>query len=48
MPKPNDPLTVTQHVAQRSIALPFFNRISPAEVREVCGKLQDTVRLVSS
>jgi dTDP-4-amino-4,6-dideoxygalactose transaminase len=48
MPKPNDPLTVTEHVAQRSIALPFFNRISPAEVREVCGKLQDTVRLVSS
>jgi perosamine synthetase len=48
LPKPNDPLAVTEHAAQRSIALPFFNRISPAEVHEVCGKLQDAVRLVSS
>lgn len=48
LPKPNDPLTVTEHAAQRSIALPFFNRISLDDVREVCGKLQDAVRLVSS
>ena len=48
LPTPNDPLTVTQHVGERTIALPFFNRISSAEVREVCGKLQDAIRAIST
>ena len=47
LPRPKDPLTVTEHIGARSIALPFFNRISPAEVREVCDKLQDAIRAVS-
>ena len=47
LPKPHDPLTVTEHVGARSIALPFFNRISLAEVREVCGKLQGAIRAIS-
>ena len=48
LPTPNDPLTVTQHVGERTIALPFFNRISSAEVREVCDKLQDAIRAIST
>ena len=48
LPTPNDPLTVTQHVGERTIALPFFNRISSAEVREVCDKLQDAIRAISA
>jgi perosamine synthetase len=47
LPRPLDFLGVTEHVGARSIALPFFNRISPAEVREVCGKLQEAVRAIS-
>ena len=43
LPGTTAPLPVTEHVGARSIALPFFNRISPAEVREVCGKLQDAI-----
>jgi dTDP-4-amino-4,6-dideoxygalactose transaminase len=45
---PNDPLTVTEHVGARTVALPFFNRISSAEVREVCGKLHDAIRAIST
>ena len=47
LPKPQDPLTVTERVGVRSIALPFFNRISSEEVREVCEKLQDAIRAIS-
>lgn len=45
--KPKDSLAVTEYVGQRSIALPFFNKISPAEVEHVCLRLQDAVRLIS-
>jgi perosamine synthetase len=44
MPMPNDPLHTTEQVAARTIALPFFNRISCAEIREVCERLQDAMR----
>lgn len=47
LPQPIDPLPVTEQVGQRSIALPFFNKISPAEVEHVCLRLQDAVRLIS-
>ncbi len=47
LPKPNDPLTVTEQAGQRSIALPFFNKISLADVREVCERLQDAIREIS-
>ncbi len=33
------PLPLTESVAQRSIALPFFNRISVEQIREVCSAL---------
>ncbi|MGC1872666.1 MAG: DegT/DnrJ/EryC1/StrS family aminotransferase [Acidobacteriaceae bacterium] len=48
LPRPTDPLTVTEHVGGRSIAMPFFNRISPAQVSEVCEALQDAIRAVSA
>jgi dTDP-4-amino-4,6-dideoxygalactose transaminase len=48
LPTPHDPLTVTERVGERAIALPFFNRISSTEVREVCGKLQDAIRAIST
>lgn len=47
LPQAIDPLPVTEQVGQRSIALPFFNKISPAEVEHVCLRLQDAVRLIS-
>jgi dTDP-4-amino-4,6-dideoxygalactose transaminase len=43
-----DPLTSTEHAGARSIALPFFNKISAAEVREVCDKLQHAIRAIST
>jgi perosamine synthetase len=46
LPTPKDPLTVTEQVGARSIALPFFNRISSGEMGEVCGKLQDAIRAI--
>lgn len=48
LPRPHHPLTVTEHVGARSIALPFFNRISPADVQEVCERLQDAIRAIPS
>ncbi|HTU52072.1 MAG TPA: DegT/DnrJ/EryC1/StrS family aminotransferase [Acidobacteriaceae bacterium] len=47
LPKSKDPLTVTEHIGARSIALPFFNRISAAQVSEVCEALQAAIRAVS-
>jgi perosamine synthetase len=47
LPRSKDPLMVTEHVGARSIALPFFNRISSAEVREVCDLLQNAIHAIS-
>ncbi|MEO6966568.1 MAG: DegT/DnrJ/EryC1/StrS family aminotransferase, partial [Acidobacteriaceae bacterium] len=47
LPPPKDRLSITEEVGQRSIALPFFNRISFADVQEVCCSLQDAMRAVS-
>lgn len=33
------PLAVTEQVAERTLALPFFNRITDAEIDEVCERL---------
>lgn len=33
-------LPVTERVAQRTLALPFFNRISDAQMERVCGELR--------
>jgi perosamine synthetase len=48
LPRAKDPLTSTEHAGARSIALPFFNKISAAEVREVCDKLQHAIRAIST
>jgi perosamine synthetase len=37
-------LPQTEFVADRVIALPFFNEISEAEIQEVCGALEDSIR----
>jgi perosamine synthetase len=47
MPMPNDPLHTTEQVAARTISLPFFNRISSAEIREVCERLLDAMRAIT-
>ena len=38
-----DALPVTEYVGQRTIALPFFNRISSAQVQEVCRILEEAM-----
>jgi len=40
---PSD-LPNTEAVSERIIALPFFNQLSRAEIREVCGALQESIR----
>lgn len=41
MPQPN--LPVTDYVADRVIALPFFHQMTEAEVQEVCDTLQESL-----
>lgn len=41
------PLPVTEMVGERTIALPFFNRISEQEIRHVCESMLDSLRQVS-
>jgi len=43
VPRSKNTLDVTEQVGERSIALPFFNRISLAEVSEVCNRLRDAI-----
>jgi perosamine synthetase len=40
-------LPITESVAERTLALPFFNRIESAQVEEVCNVLRATVESVS-
>jgi dTDP-4-amino-4,6-dideoxygalactose transaminase len=37
-------LPVTESQAQRTLALPFFNRIKSAQIAEVCAALLDALR----
>ena len=48
LPRPNDPLNATEHVAARTIALPFFNRISSAQVHQVCEELSRAMDEIST
>ena len=34
----------TDAVAERIIALPFFNELSGAEIHQVCGALKESIR----
>jgi perosamine synthetase len=43
---PLDDLTITEQVAGRTLALPFFNRLADAQIVEVCGSLQDAIRSI--
>lgn len=45
---PTNSLAATQLAGERCIALPFFNRITPAEVEEVCQRLEVAVRQARS
>ncbi len=40
---PHSNLPVTDHVADRVLALPFFNQMTEAEVQEVCDTLQQSL-----
>jgi perosamine synthetase len=46
-PNPRDDLTVTEHVAARTLALPFFNRLTDDQIAEVCRSLHYAIRSVS-
>ena len=37
-------LSQTEFVAERVIALPFFNELTEREIQEVCGALEESVR----
>jgi perosamine synthetase len=43
---PHDDLTVTEYVADRTLALPFFNGLTDDQIAEVCGSLRDAIRNV--
>ena len=43
----NAKLPVTTTVAERTIALPFFNRINDSQVVAVCNVLKDSIRRIS-
>jgi perosamine synthetase len=38
-----DRLKVTEFVAARCLALPFFNRLEEAQIKEVCGNLRELI-----
>lgn len=44
---PRDGLSITEHVADRTLALPFFNGLTDKQITEVCGSLRDAIRDVS-
>jgi dTDP-4-amino-4,6-dideoxygalactose transaminase len=37
-------LQQTEFVADRVIALPFFNELTEAEIQEVCDALEESIR----
>ena len=40
-------LTVTEQVAERTLALPFFNRLTEEQMTEVCERLREAIESVS-
>jgi perosamine synthetase len=40
-------LTVTEQVAPRTLALPFFNRLTDGEIAEVCATLREAIAAVA-
>jgi perosamine synthetase len=43
---PRTPLPLTESVAPRTIALPFFNRINESQIATVCETLQQAIRRI--
>lgn len=41
-------LTVTEEVASRTLALPFFNRLTDGEIAEVCLTLREAIETIQS
>jgi perosamine synthetase len=39
-------LNVTEQVAPRTLALPFFNRLTDDEIAEVCRNLREAIEVV--
>ena len=46
--EPRRGLPVTEQVAERTLALPFFNRLSAGQVREVCWNLRELMEQILS
>jgi perosamine synthetase len=42
---PNDDLAVTEHVAARTLALPFFSGLTDGQIVEVCESLRTLLSL---
>jgi perosamine synthetase len=40
------PLPITESIAPRTIALPFFNRIQESQIADVCDTLQRSIRRI--
>jgi perosamine synthetase len=40
-------LSITESVARRTIALPFFNRINDSQIAAVCAALKQAIRRIS-
>ena len=45
---PGDDLAITEQVADRTLALPFFNRLKDEQISEVCRSLRDAIRRIPS
>lgn len=43
---PGDDLAITEQVADRTLALPFFNRLKDEQISEVCRSLRDAIRQI--
>lgn len=48
LPAPRSPLPITESVAGRTLALPFFNRITNSQLDAVCEALEESLREVTS
>jgi perosamine synthetase len=47
LPPPRTPLSITESVAGRTIALPFFNRLTNSQLDAICDALRACVELVT-
>jgi perosamine synthetase len=43
LPRPPEPLPVTESIARRTVALPFHNNLTDAQIERVCAALSETL-----